>query len=1156
MDIRRISFDTEDLSDDVIPLADVRSAVALDWDSRDDHVYWTDVSTDTISRAKWDGTGQEVVVDTSLESPAGLAIDWVTNKLYWTDAGTDRIEVANTDGSMRTVLIWENLDRPRDIVVEPMGGYMYWTDWGASPKIERAGMDASNRQVIISSNLTWPNGLAIDYGSQRLYWADAGMKTIEFAGLDGSQRKVLIGSQLPHPFGLTLYGQRIYWTDWQTKSIQSADRLTGLDRETLQENLENLMDIHVFHRQRPPVTTPCAVENGGCSHLCLRSPSPSGFSCTCPTGINLLLDGKTCSPGMNSFLIFARRIDVRMVSLDIPYFADVVVPINMTMKNTIAIGVDPLEGKVYWSDSTLHRISRASLDGSQHEDIITTGLQTTDGLAVDAIGRKVYWTDTGTNRIEVGNLDGSMRKVLVWQNLDSPRAIVLYHEMGFMYWTDWGENAKLERSGMDGSDRTVLINNNLGWPNGLTVDKTSSQLLWADAHTERIEVADLNGANRHTLVSPVQHPYGLTLLDSYIYWTDWQTRSIHRADKSTGSNVILVRSNLPGLMDIQAVDRAQPLGFNKCGSRNGGCSHLCLPRPSGFSCACPTGIQLKGDGKTCDPSPETYLLFSSRGSIRRISLDTDDHTDVHVPVPGLNNVISLDYDSVDGKVYYTDVFLDVIRRADLNGSNMETVIGHGLKTTDGLAVDWVARNLYWTDTGRNTIEASRLDGSCRKVLINISLDEPRAIAVFPRKGYLFWTDWGHIAKIERANLDGSERKVLINTDLGWPNGLTLDYDTRRIYWVDAHLDRIESADLNGKLRQVLVSHVSHPFALTQQDRWIYWTDWQTKSIQRVDKYSGRNKETVLANVEGLMDIIVVSPQRQTGTNACGVNNGGCSHLCFARASDFVCACPDEPDSHPCSLVPGLMPPAPRATSLNEKSPVLPNTLPTTLHSSTTRTRTSPEGAEGRCSERDAQLGLCAHSNEAVPAAPGEGLHVSYAVGGLLSVLLILLVTAALMLYRHRKSKFTDPGMGNLTYSNPSYRTSTQEVKIEAAPKPAMYNQLCYKKEGGPDHSYTKEKIKIVEGIHLLAGHDAEWGDLKQLRSSRGGLLRDHVCMKTDTVSIQASSGSLDDTETEQLLQEEQSECSSVHTATTPERRGSLPDTGWKHERKLSSESQV
>lgn len=104
-------------------------------------------------------------------------------------------------------------------------------------------------------------------------------------------------------------------------------------------------------------------------------------------------------------------------------------------------------------------------------------------------------------------------------------------------------------------------------------------------------------------------------------------------------------------------------GFNKCGRRNGGCTHLCLPRPNGTSCACPTGILLKGDGRSCDDSPETYLLFSNRVSVRRISLDTNDHTDVHVPVPELHNVISLDYDSVDGKLYYTDVTLDVIRCA-------------------------------------------------------------------------------------------------------------------------------------------------------------------------------------------------------------------------------------------------------------------------------------------------------------------------------------------------------------------------------------------------------------------------------------------------------------------------------------------------------------
>lgn len=56
-----------------------------------------------------------------VESPSGLAIDWVTKKLYWADAGTNRIELSNLNGSMRALLIWDGLDKPRDIVVEPIG---------------------------------------------------------------------------------------------------------------------------------------------------------------------------------------------------------------------------------------------------------------------------------------------------------------------------------------------------------------------------------------------------------------------------------------------------------------------------------------------------------------------------------------------------------------------------------------------------------------------------------------------------------------------------------------------------------------------------------------------------------------------------------------------------------------------------------------------------------------------------------------------------------------------------------------------------------------------------------------------------------------------------------------------------------------------------
>lgn len=59
-DLRRISLNTADRSDVVIPLSNVVSAVAVDFDSEMDMIYWSDIGSDTISRARWDGSGEEV----------------------------------------------------------------------------------------------------------------------------------------------------------------------------------------------------------------------------------------------------------------------------------------------------------------------------------------------------------------------------------------------------------------------------------------------------------------------------------------------------------------------------------------------------------------------------------------------------------------------------------------------------------------------------------------------------------------------------------------------------------------------------------------------------------------------------------------------------------------------------------------------------------------------------------------------------------------------------------------------------------------------------------------------------------------------------------------------------------------------------------------
>ncbi len=44
----------------------------------------------------------------------------------------------------------------------------------------------------------------------------------------------------------------MFWTDWQTKNIQSASKTKGDQREVLRADIDDLMDIHMFHRRRPP----------------------------------------------------------------------------------------------------------------------------------------------------------------------------------------------------------------------------------------------------------------------------------------------------------------------------------------------------------------------------------------------------------------------------------------------------------------------------------------------------------------------------------------------------------------------------------------------------------------------------------------------------------------------------------------------------------------------------------------------------------------------------------------------------------------------------------------------------------------------------------------------------------------------------------------
>ena len=98
--------------------------------------------------------------------------------------------------------------------------------------------------------------------------------------------------------------------------------------------------------------------------------------------------------------------------------------------NVFDVAVDPFASKLYWSDQ-LGTIGRANLDGSQQEDILTQneGLDNPLGIALDTHARKIYFINTdgaSASQIQRANLDGSNIEVVI-NNLTFTRRIALGH---------------------------------------------------------------------------------------------------------------------------------------------------------------------------------------------------------------------------------------------------------------------------------------------------------------------------------------------------------------------------------------------------------------------------------------------------------------------------------------------------------------------------------------------------------------------------------------------------------------------------------------------------------------------------------------------------------------------------------------------------------
>lgn len=128
---------------------------------------------------------------------------------------------------------------------------MYWSDWGSLAKIEQANMDGSARKTLVSSGLTRVNSLAMDYQNRLLYWCDASPGRIERVGLQGNNRVLILDLSLDsmHPFGLALFGDALFWSDWQNQSVHKYN-MTSSRNEVVFQGMGQPMELHIYDQAK------------------------------------------------------------------------------------------------------------------------------------------------------------------------------------------------------------------------------------------------------------------------------------------------------------------------------------------------------------------------------------------------------------------------------------------------------------------------------------------------------------------------------------------------------------------------------------------------------------------------------------------------------------------------------------------------------------------------------------------------------------------------------------------------------------------------------------------------------------------------------------------------------------------------------------------
>lgn len=675
----------------------------------------------------------------------------------------------------------------------------------------------------------------------------------------------------------------------------------------------------------------CSVNRDKCEHLCLPVSSDQ-YECKCSIGFFTNATDNSKCVGVPEFILYSVGHTLKGLSLelnvtetvsefseilnfsisykiDIIYLLQVLGPLQ---KISLATNIDfhADTNYIYFADSDKGIISRVKRDGTKRELLVNQFDQIENqsgdwlgGFAIDWVANNIYWTDQNRNLIEVSRSDGTFHYVIA-SNIERPNALGIDPVAGFLFYAG---NGQIGRMGLDGSNKFILLNQSAVVTN-LVLDIKNQFIYWCETSTDTIVRSDYNGGMRKVMLNhSLDNPVAIDIFDDHVYWADstHNRGSIKVAPLSNLSDYITLTENEGNsLRDLKIFSKRKHNGTNSCAIRNGDCKELCLFNGTHPICACSHG-RVGKDGKTCIEN-DSFLIYSRISVIESIHMSD---TNMNDPIPKiknstyLKNAIALSYDFDDSVIFYSDIYWGTINSVNFNGSNHKQIVNKEV-TVEGLAYESTTKQLFWTSNNTSSIRSLHLANLTsdpgrnselvRKIVQLKSTDKPRGIAVHSCLSMVYWTNWNsNGASIQRAYISGFGVQSIITTDIRMPNAITLDYESHKLYWADARLDKIEQTSYDGTKRIVITHSIPiHPFSLTVFGDFLFWTDWILHAVVRVNKYSGGDAVRLRKDIGRPMDIVAVQNTTiDCSASPCQILNGGCEDICHVDTQGNVqCAC--------------------------------------------------------------------------------------------------------------------------------------------------------------------------------------------------------------------------------------------------------------------------